>query len=204
MSAYTWTNIRASIIDRETALKYCQKIKEHCHGIWYYDAYINNQDTAFERWKKLHIDNKKYFMDCGFTENDFKDSSLKQSLFDNYMQLQNAMDLVKKFEDNEITFSQLLEDEVIDEVLDCDEFDNEKFVKQIGEIFRLRQYDELDLNLHTVDSLVEYLKQPKCQGFLMDFSREDSEYGDMTPELEAAIRLHYGRIGDNNFIVNFG
>jgi hypothetical protein len=60
------------------------------------------------------------------------------------------------------------------------------------------------LNLHTVEDLIDYLRDNKRQQFICDFAVEGYQYNGLTDALVKRIREHYGKIGDNNFIVNFG
>lgn len=68
----------------------------------------------------------------------------------------------------------------------------------------LHQYDTFDINLHTVEDLVDYLRVNKRHDFICDFAVECCPYEGLIDALAKRIREHYGKIGDNNFIVNFG
>ena len=65
------------------------------------------------------------------------------------------------------------------------------------------------MNLHTVEDLINYLSSNERQQFICDFAAKPDKDGNikyegLTYELAQRIREHYGKIGDNNFIVNFG
>lgn len=77
------------------------------------------------------------------------------------------------------------------------------FVRDCHEIFRNYEYDQLSINLHTVEDLVNHLKDPKLKS-IQDLTIENGKFEPLTPELENKIRSYYGEIGDNNFLVNFG
>ena len=90
-----------------------------------------------------------------------------------------------------------------------EKYKGEKDSEQYREIIRLRQYDTFDLNLHTVEDLINYLSSNERQQFICDFAAKPDKDGNikyegLTYELAQRIREHYGKIGDNNFIVNFG
>ena len=82
----------------------------------------------------------------------------------------------------------------------------------------MRQYDTFDINLHIVEDLIDYfrvnkrhdfiypevIKVNKRHDFICDFAVECCPYEGLIDALAKRIREHYGKIGDNNFIVNFG
>lgn len=207
MSAWTWTSIKIDAVDREHGLQYCDLAEKDMKGIWYYENYIKDPDTALKKYKKFELKNKKYFIEeCNVPESHFTDEYIKNDYDKKIKEFLNLQECINKYRNNEITFAQLVNDSAISKRLHCrvKEYKGEKYIEQYGEIFRLRQYDAFDVNLHTVEDLIDYLRANKRQIFICDFAVEGYPYEGLTDALAKRIREHYGKIGDNNFIVNFG
>jgi len=212
MGAWTWTYIKVDVITKEQGLKYCELAEKDMNSIWYYENYIKDPNTALEKYKKFRLKNKKYFMEeCDVPESHFTDEYIKNDYVKKIKEFITLQEYINKYRNNEITFVQLVNDSTISKRLHCrvKEYNGDKYIEQYGEIFRLRQYDTFDLNLHTVEDLIDYLCSNKRQPFICDFAAKPDKDGNikyegLTYELAQRIREHYGKIGDNNFIVNFG
>lgn len=74
---------------------------------------------------------------------------------------------------------------------------------EVPSIFRLREYSDMSFynGLSTVDSLIEYLKEPYRQEIITDYLTGTTG---LTESLEKRIREFYGKFGDGNFTVHFG
>ena len=207
MSAWTWTSIKISAVDRERGLQYCDLAEKDMNSIWYYDNYIKDPNTALEKYKQFELKNKKYFIkECHIPESHFTDEYIKNDYNKKIKEFINLQEYINKYRNKECTFEDLVNNTKIGDRLHCriKEYNGDKYIQQYGEIFRLRQYDSFDLNLHTVEDLIDYLRANQRQRFICDFGDEGYQYNGLTDTLVKRIREHYGKIGDNNFIVNFG
>lgn len=207
MSAWTWTHIKVTAINREQGLQYCDLAEKDMNSIWYYENYVKDPDTALDKYKKFILKNKKYLTEeCNVPKSHFTDAYIKNEYDDKIKDFKNLQEYINKYRNKECTFEELVNNSKIGDRLHCriKEYKGEKYIEQYGEIFRLRQYDSFDLNLHTVEDLIDYLCANNRQKFICDFAVKDSPYNGLTYELTQRIREHYGKIGDNNFIVNFG
>lgn len=207
MSAWTWTSIKISAVDRERGLQYCDLAEKDMNSIWYYENWLKDPDTALSKWKQFQLKNKKYFIEeCNVPESHFTDEYIKNDYENKIKNFLNLQEYINKYRNEECTFEELVNNTKIGHRLHCriKEYNGDKYIEQYGEIFRLRQYDSFDLNLHTVEDLIDYLRDNKRQQFICDFAVEGYQYNGLTDALVKRIREHYGKIGDNNFIVNFG
>lgn len=212
MSAWTWTSIKINAVDRERGLQYCDLAEKDMNSIWYYENYLKDPDTALSKWKQFELKNKKYFIEeCNVPESHFTDEYMKNDYENKIKNFLNLQEYINKYRNEECTFEELVNNTKIGNRLHCriKEYNGDKYIEQYGEIFRLRQYDSFDLNLHTVEDLIDYLSSNKRQKFICDFAAKpdkdgNTKYEGLTYELAQRIREHYGKIGDNNFIVNFG
>ena len=214
MSAWTWTHIKVTAIDREKGLQYCDLAEQDVNRLWYYEDYLKlPEEKAFRKylnffkgWKddlnipKIILNSPKKF-----------EAWVKKRYYENIEQFTNLLKWIEKYRNEECTFEELVNNSNIGDCLHCriKEYKGDKYIEQYGEIFRLRQYDSFDLNLHTVEDLIDYLSLNKRQQFICDFAAKPDKDGNikyegLTYELAQRIREHYGKIGDNNFIVNFG
>ena len=214
MSAWTWTHIKVTAINREQGLKYCGLAEKDLNSLWYYEDYLKLPEQKafskylnfFKKWKndlnipKNILDNPKKF-----------EAWVKERYYKNIEKCTNLSKWIEKYRNEECTFEELVNNSNIGDRSHCriKEYKGDKYIEQYGEIFRLRQYDTLDLNLHTVEDLIDYLRSNKRQQFICDFAENldkngNIKYEGLTDELAQRIRNHYGKIGDNNFIVNFG
>ncbi len=207
MSAWTWTSIKISAVDRERGLKYCDLAEKDMNSIWYYENYLKDPKTALKKYKQFELKNKKYFIEeCNVPESHFTDEYIKNDYENKIKNFLNLQEYINKYRNEECTFEELVNNTKIGYRLHCriKEYNGDKYIEQYGEIFRLRQYDTFDVNIHTVEDLIEYLRDNKRQQFICDFAVEGYQYNGLTDALVKRIREHYGKIGDNNFIVNFG
>lgn len=212
MSAWTWTSIKISAVDRERGLQYCDLAEKDMNSIWYYENYIKDPDTALDKYKKFMMKNKKYLTEeCNVPKSHFTDAYIKNEYENKIKDFINLQEYINKYRNNKCTFEELVNNTKIGYRLHCriKEYKGDKYIEQYGEIFRLHQYDSFDLNLHTVEDLIDYLRSNKRQQFICDFAAKldkdgNIKYEGLTYELAQRIREHYGKIGDNNFIVNFG
>jgi predicted GIY-YIG superfamily endonuclease len=207
MSAWTWTHIKVDAVDRERGLQYCDLAEKDMNSVWYYENYLKDQKTALSKWRKFKFKNKKYFIEeCNVPESHFTEEYIEKEFNEHINDFIKLQEYINKYRNNEISFKQLVNDTKISYRLHCNikEYNGEKYISQYGEIFRLRQYDTFDANLHTVEDLIDYLRSNKRQQFICDFAVNGSPYEGLTDALVKRIREHYGKIGDNNFIVNFG
>ena len=207
MSAWTWTSIKIDAVDREMGLQYCDLAEKDMNSIWYYKNWLDDPNTALLKWKEFQLKEKQYFIEeCDVPESHFTDEYMEKDFtkrIDKFVKLQ---DYINRYRNDEISFKELIDKTAISERLHCGikKYNGDKYIDQNGEIFRLRQYDSLDLNLHTVEDLIEYLRANDRQQNICDFAVENCPYEGLTDALAKRIREHYGKIGDNNFIVNFG
>jgi len=207
MSAWTWTSIKISAVDRERGLKYCDLAEKDMNSIWYYENYLKDPKTALKKYKQFELKNKKYFIEeCNVPESHFTDEYIKNDYENKIKNFLNLQEYINKYRNEECTFEELVNNTKIGYRLHCriKEYNGDKYIEQYGEIFRLRQYDTFDVNIHTVEDLIDYLRDNKRQQFICDFAVEGYQYNGLTDALVKRIREHYGKIGDNNFIVNFG
>lgn len=207
MSAWTWTSIKISAVDREKGLQYCDLAEKDMNSIWYYENWLKDPDTALSKWKQFQLKNKKYFIEeCNVPKSHFTDEYIKNDYENKIKNFLNLQEYINKYRNEECTFEELVNNTKIGNRLHCriKEYNGDKYIEQYGEIFRLRQYDSFDLNLHTVEDLIDYLRANQRQRFICDFNDEGYQYNGLTDALVKRIREHYGKIGDNNFIVNFG
>jgi hypothetical protein len=212
MSAWTWTSIKISAVDRERGLQYCDLAEKDMNSIWYYENWLKDPKTALKKYKQFELKNKKYFIEeCNVPESHFTDEYIKNDYENKIKNFLNLQEYINKYRNEECTFEELVNNTKIGYRLHCriKEYKGDKYIEQYGEIFRLRQYDSFDLNLHTVEDLIDYLRSNKRQQFICDFAAKPDKDGNikyegLTYELAQRIREHYGKIGDNNFIVNFG
>lgn len=207
MSAWTWTSIKISAVDRKRGLQYCDLAEKDMNSIWYYENWLKDPDTSLSKWKQFQLKNKKYFIEeCNVPESHFTDEYIKNDYNRKIKEFINLQEYINKYRNEECTFEDLVNNTKIGNRLHCriKKYNGDKYIEQYGEIFRLRQYDSFDLNLHTVEDLIDYLRANQRQRFICDFSDEGYQYNGLTDALVKRIREHYGKIGDNNFIVNFG
>ena len=212
MSAWTWTYIKITAINREQGLQYCELAEKDMNSIWYYENWLKDPDTALSKWKQFELKNKKYFIEeCHVPKSHFTDEYIKNDYENKIKNFLNLQEYINKYRNDECTFEELVNNSKIGDRLHCriKEYKGDKYIEQYGEIFRLRQYDTFDINLHTVEDLIDYLCSNKRQKFICDFAAKPDKDGNikyegLTYELAQRIREHYGKIGDNNFIVNFG
>ena len=207
MSAWTWTSIKISAVDRKRGLEYCDLAEKDMNSIWYYENYIKDPNTALDKYKKFMLKNKKYLTEeCDVPKSHFTDAYIQNEYENKIKDFINLQEYINKYRNEECTFEELVNNTKIGDRLHCriKEYKGDKYIQQYGEIFRLRQYDTLDINIHTVEDLIDYLCSNKRQQFICDFAVKDCPYNGLTYELAQRIREHYGKIGDNNFIVNFG
>lgn len=207
MSAWTWTHIKVTAINREQGLQYCDLAEKDMNSIWYYENYVKDPYTALDQYKKFILKNKKYLIEeCSVPKSHFTDAYIESEYENKIKDFKNLQEYINKYRNEECTFEELVNNSKIGDRLHCriKEYKGDKYIEQYGEIFRLRQYDSFDLNLHTVEDLIDYLCANSRQKFICDFAVKDSPYNGLTYELAQRIREHYGKIGDNNFIVNFG
>ena len=207
MSAWTWTYIKVDAIDRERGLQYCDLAEKDMNSVWYYENWLKDPDTALSKWKQFQFKRKKYFIEeCDVPESHFTDEYIKKDFNEKINEFIKLQDYINKYRREEISFKCLVDKTEISKRSHCivTIYNGDKYIKQYGEIFRLRQYDSFEINLHTVDDLVDYLRANKRQQFICDFAVDGSPYEGLTDALVKRIRDHYNKIGDNNFIVNFG
>jgi hypothetical protein len=208
MGAFTWTDIKVSVIDHEQGLKYCELAEKDMNSIWYWENYIKHSyEYALNEYKKFMFKEKKYFMEeCNVPESHFTDEYIENEFKKKIEEFQKLKDYINKYRNNEISFIELVDKSSISKRLHCrvKRYNGDKYIEQYGEIFRLYEYDRFDVNLHTVEDLIDYLRSSKRQKHICDFAVEGCPYEGLTDALTKRIRDHYGKIGDNNFIVNFG
>lgn len=207
MSAWTWTSIKIDAVDKEMGLQYCNLAEKDMNGIWYYKNWLDDPNTALLKWKEFQLKEKKYFVEeCGVPESHFTDEYMEKDFTKHIDKFVKLQDYINRYRNDEISFKELVDQTAISERHHCGvtEYNGDKYIDQNGEIFRLRQYDTFDLNLHTVEDLIEYLRANDRQQNICDFAVENCPYEGLTDALAKRIREHYGKIGDNNFIVNFG
>ena len=208
MSAWTWTHIKVSVINREQGLKYCELAEKDVNSLWYYEDYLKlSKEKAFGKFLNFY---KKWKDDLNISKSILNspkkfEAWVKEQHYEYIERCTNLLKWIEKYRNEECTFEELVNNSDIGDRSHCriKEYKGDKYIEQYGEIFRLRQYDTFDLNLHTVEDLIDYLSSNDRQKFICDFAVDDSPYEGLTYELAQRIREHYGKIGDNNFIVNF-
>ena len=214
MSAWTWTHIKVTAINREQGLKYCELAEKDLNSLWYYEDYLKlPEQKAFGKYLNFY---KKWKNDLNIPKSILNspkklEAWVKERYYKNIESCTNLSKWIEKYRNEECTFEELVNNSSIGDRLHCriKEYKGDKYIEQYGEIFRLRQYDTFGLNLHTVEDLIDYLRSNKRQQFICDFAAKPDKDGNikyegLTYELAQRIREHYGKIGDNNFIVNFG
>lgn len=207
MGAYTDTYIKIDKVDKETINSL---IKHAINGLkltTYGKALTNGWNQGLNHWLQFHKEEYDYFVnECGIDPSKMTDEYLtkeyrkkvnetKQKIDNLNLVLEGKLDLIECLKRNHM----------IKDYSDFSirKYNDEYYINTKHEIFRNYEYDQLNINLHTVEDLINHLKQPHLQS-IKDLTINDSKYGPLTPELEQKIRDYYGNIGDNNFLVNFG
>ena len=212
MGAFTWTHLRVNALSRDHIKEYCESAIKELTKIWYYSAYKENEDKAIEEWVAFNLDedNKETLLECGKPESYFERDNLINELKKKISVIDEKVRCIQDVLDGKITLSEAIDKVQIANLLciSAKKYKDEYYVSMTTvypEIFRLREYDSLSVNIHTVEDLIEYLRSSARQKFIADLSVDDCPYEGLTDKLANRIREFYGNtIGDNNFIVNFG
>lgn len=203
MSEWTWSLYRADVLPKEELNAWLdKKIAE-----------IKSQYKTYEQYAEFYKSNREYLLKIGYTENQIEQMSSKETYKKEIAKNRRCRLALEKVRDGRkpvkslstnIYFLDLIEDDDPHvEVYPTAREDDVLFINPTGkEIFRCRVYTEEDFD--EVDRLIEFLHEQDGKKLILDFSKENLEYEDLTPELESRIREHYGRYGDGNFNVSFG
>jgi len=207
MGAYTDTYIKIDKIDKKTIDRLVKHALKSIKWSTYGEVLENGWERGLADWLEIHEKNYDYFVkECGVDpakmtkeylteELRKKVNETKSKINDLNLVLEGKMDLFECLKKNH-----MLKDY---DNFSVRKYNGEYYINTLHEIFRNYEYDQLRINLHTVEDLINHLKQPYLKS-IKDLTVDDSEYGPLTPELEKKIRDYYGAIGDNNFLVNFG
>lgn len=207
MGAYTDTYIKIDKVDKETIDRLVKHALNSIKWTTYGQVLEKGWEKGLAYWLKMHEDKYDYFVkECGVDPSKMtkeylteklrkKVKSTKAKIDDLNLVLEGKMDLLECLKKNHM-------------IKDYDDFsvrkyNGEYYINTLHEIFRNYEYDQLSINLHTVEDLIAHLKQPHLKS-IKDLTDDNAEYGPLTTELEKKIRDYYSSIGDNNFLVNFG
>lgn len=210
MSAWTWTFVKAKAIPKDIVNKICDEAINSKSNIWFYKKAKENFQKALKEWIDMHDKEYDYFVnECGVSPNkmthEYLQKELKTSIedIDRYI---NDLNLVK---DGKLTLDKCLRKHKVykDGGLGnpyCYYIQNTIWVK-VPEIFRLQEYSNMDIKtgLKTIDSLIEYISDPKRKSILT-WCKNDSFQEGFSQELEIKIREYYSQFGNKNFSVHFG
>lgn len=207
MGAYTDTYIKISKVDRNTINRLIDDAIKGMMYTSYGDAIREGWEEGLKNWLKLHKENYDYFVDeCGVDPSHMTEEYLTQEYSRKVNNLQDKINDLALVKEGKIDFLECLKKHNM--IKDYDDFcirkyKDEYYINTNHEIFRNYEYDQLNINLHTVEDLINHLKQPHLNS-IKDLTVKDAEYGPLTQDLEQKIRDYYSAIGDNNFLVNFG
>jgi hypothetical protein len=210
MGAYTETYIRIDKLSpeqREEIAKNALWHVEH-HAVYYINYKEKGWDYALEDWLEMHKENYEYFVrECDVDPDKMTEEYLKRDLRKRIRKCKKIEKDIREVIDGKKTLEEFITDNHLckrwGSIISVMKYDGQLFVRSNEEIFRNYEYDQLSINLHTVEDLIAHLKNPELKS-IKDLTVDDSNYEPLTPELENKIRSYYGKIGDNNFLVNFG
>ena len=207
MGAYTDTYIKISKVDKETI----KRIVEH--ALWsikwttYGQVLENGWEKGLADWLKMHEEEYDYFVkECGVDPSKMTKEYLTEKLRKKVAETKTKVDNLNLVLEGKLDLLECLKKtHMLHDYGDVSvrKYKGEYYINPLHEIFRNYEYDQLSANIHTVEDLINHLKQPHLKS-IKDLTVDNSEYGPLTPELEQKIRDYYGAIGDNNFLVNFG
>ena len=207
MGAYTDTYIKISKVERNTINRLIDGAIEGMLQTSYGKAIREGWENGLKSWLKLHKENYDYFVDeCGVDPSHMTEEYLTQEYHERVNSLKDKIDDLNLVKEGKMDFLECLKKHNM--IKDYDDFsvrkyNDEYYINTNHEIFRNYEYDQLNINLHTVEDLINHLKQPHLNS-IKDLTVKYAEYGPLTRELEQKIRDYYRAIGDNNFLVNFG
>ena len=210
MGAYTETYIRIDKLTPEQTNRIANgTLWEAEHQAVYYTNYKEKGwDYALENWINMHKNNYYYFVkECGVDPEKMTEKYLRKDLRKKIRKCKKIENDIREVIDGKKTLEEFITDNHLCKrymgVIGVIKYKGHLFVRDCHEIFRNYEYDQLSINLHTVEDLVNHLKDPKLKS-IQDLTIENGKFEPLTPELENKIRSYYGEIGDNNFLVNFG
>lgn len=207
MGAYTDTYIKISKVDRNTINRLIDGAIKGMLQTSYGEAIREGLENGLKNWLKLHKENYDYFVkECDVDPSYMTEEYLTQEYHKRVNSLKDKINDLTLVKEGKMDFLECLKKHNM--IKDYDDFsirkyNDEYYINTNNEIFRNYEYDQLRINLHTVEDLINHLKQPHLNS-IKDLTVKDAEYGPLTVELEQKIRDYYSAIGDNNFLVNFG
>lgn len=207
MGAYTDTYIKISKVERNTINRLIDGAIKGMLQTSYGKAIREGWENGLESWLKLHKENYDYFVkECDVDPSHMTEEYLTQEYHKRVNILKGKINDLILVKEGKMDFLECLKKhKMIKDYSDfwIREYKNDYYINTKYEIFRNCEYDQLRINLHTVEDLINHLKQPHLSS-IKDLTAQDAEYGPLTVELEQKIRDYYSAIGDNNFLVNFG
>lgn len=207
MGAYTDTYIKISKVDHDTINRLIDYAIKSMLYTSYGNAIREGWEKGLERWLKFHKEEYDYFVnECDVDPSHMTEEYLTQKYREKVNSLQDKINDLVLVKEGKMDFIECLKKhKMIKDYSDFDirEYKDDYYINTKHEIFRNYEFDQLHINLHTVEDLINHLKQPHLTS-IKDLTVKDAKYGPLTPELEQKIRDYYGAIGDNNFLVNFG
>lgn len=207
MGAYTWTFVRIDKLTKqqikscvEYALKYNQSNFNR-----YFNYSKMKEEEYIKDWLDFHHSSYDYFLnECEVDPNKLTDEYLTKQIKNKMKKWFYAQKCYQKCLDGTMTVEEMLR-----KTHQLRGIGNDFFViKRKGyyyanirhEIFRNSEYSDKEYD--NVQDLVTHLEDPKLIS-IMDYSKKETEYKPLTPELKQKIIEYYSAIGDGNFIVRF-
>ena len=204
MSTYTWTFIKIDALTKQQIERCINHAKDSANSGTYSLPY----DKALKTWLDLHHRNYDYFVEtCGIPKNQMTDEYLTKKLKKRIKFNKLKLEYYDKVLNGEMDFKDMLR-----KTHQLNNVDNDFFIIKKNKNYYIDTKYEVFRNtivsseeFYTVDSLINWLKQPEnCH--LMVFNGNDKyEYmNELDPKTEQIIRDYYTTIGDGNFYVHFG
>ena len=213
MSAWTWTMVKASVVPEDTVENLLERAECSIKNKWYFKG-SQTEDGYNEVLKEWIEIQKEYEDDYYISELKMKKEECTDEFYKKKLDLwierdKNNLADIEKIRNKEMTFVDFLKKHIESDGLSsvnsnimCRILKGNIYV-EVPSIFRLREYSDMSFynGLSTVDSLIEYLKEPYRQEIITDYLTGTTG---LTESLEKRIREFYGKFGDGNFTVHFG
>ena len=122
MSAWTWTHIKVTAIDRERGLKYCELAEKDVNSLWYYEDYLKlPEEKAFHKYLNFF---KKWKDDLNIPKHILNspkkfEAWVKERYYENIEQCTNLLKWIEKYRNEECTFEELVNNSSIGDRLHC-------------------------------------------------------------------------------------
>ena len=182
------------------------------HAIWSsnlgtYGTYSRmNEEQYVKDWIQMHKDDYDYYVnECDVDPSKMTDEYLTKDIKNKMKQWHYRQECYQKCLDGTMSIEDMLrKTHQLTNTLDDFYVIRRKgyyYVQINHEIFR--NYEYLDKEFSTVDSLIEHCRNYKGNHFI-DFSKEYDDYHEWNDEIEKHVREYYEAIGDGNFVVHFG